>query len=397
MMARPDYWQPAIGLDRARFAPRESALGVLTRGYVVAMRVIVVGDGIVGAVTGYRLAAEGAEVLVVDAGRTGQATFAGAGVVSPWPVGPHKAGWAEFWWAAAGQYPILLSQLAADGEPDPSFTRVGAISLFGDSAELMAAADQYRAARDRDPAVGAVEVLAIGEPASRFPGLSENLAGLFVGGIGRVDGRLMQAALLRAAARRGARRLSGTARLVTAGNRVTGVEIDGEVHGAHAVVVAAGAWTAALCEPLGIPVPVVPQRGQIAHLSLSDVDTSGWPVVLAPADHYLLAFPDGKIVAGATRESGSGFSYRQTAGGVRKVLDDALGIAPGLAGAALESVRVGFRPLSTTGRPVLGSPMDGLVIATGLGASGLTLAPLTGAIAADLALGRPASFEFTPW
>jgi D-amino-acid dehydrogenase len=356
------------------------------------MRIIVVGDGIVGAVTSYRLAAEGAEVLVVDAGHVGQATAAGAGIVSPWPVEGTKAGWEQFWWAAAAQYPVLLSQLAEDGEPDPGFHRVGAILLGEDNDPNL-----FHAARERDPLVGTVEILPAGEPARRFPGVRPDLAGLFVSGVGRVDGRIMRAALLRAAARYGARRVSGSASLVTAGGRVTGVEIAGEVHGAHAVVVAAGAWTAELCSPLGVSVPVVPQRGQIVHLQLSDVDTSAWPVIRPRGDHYLLAFPGGKVVVGATRESGTGFSHRQTAGGVHKVLDDALRVAPGLADATLESVRIGFRPLSTTGRPVLDSPVDGLVVATGLGPSGLTLAPVTGAVAADLALGRPAPFDLTPY
>jgi D-amino-acid dehydrogenase len=186
--------------------------------------------------------------------------------------------------------------------------------------------------------------------------------------------------------------VSCEARLVTSLSRVTGVEIDGEVIGAHAVVVAAGAWTAALCKPLGIDVPVAPQRGQIAHLRLSGVDTSGWPVIRTMRDHYMLAFPGGKIVVGATRETGTGFDYRQTAGGVHKILTDALDVAPGLAEATIEEVRIGFRPLSTDNRPVIDMPRDGLVIATGLGASGLTLAPLLGTIATDLALGRQTSF-----
>ncbi|TCO59216.1 NAD(P)/FAD-dependent oxidoreductase [Actinocrispum wychmicini] len=360
------------------------------------MRVIVVGSGVVGAVTSYHLAADGAEVLTVDAGFSGQATFAGAGVVFPWPIYRGDETWADFWWAAAGQYPILLGQLASDGEPDPGFARVGAITV---SDEPLDAAELY-AARERDPSVGEIEALPQGEPAARFPGLRADLCGMFVGGAGRVDGRLLQAALLRAADRYGARHLSGTAKLVTAGGRVTGVEIDGEVHGAHVVVVAAGAWTPALCSPVGIDVPVEPQRGQIAHLTVSDVDTSDRPMIRSLRDHYLLAFPGGRIVAGATREPGSGFDYRHTAGGVHKILADCLSIAPGLADATLESVRVGFRPLSTTGRPILGSPMPGLVVATGLGASGLTLAPMAGLVAAALALGRPAPVDlapFTPW
>ncbi|MBP2324740.1 D-amino-acid dehydrogenase [Kibdelosporangium banguiense] len=355
------------------------------------MRVIVVGDGIVGAVAGYRLAAEGAEVLFVDAGHAGQATAAGAGIVFPWPVGGAGAGAEEFWWAAAAQYPVLLSQLERDGEPHAGFDRVGGITITEDESVLPAAASMIRSIQERDRLVGDVEVLRVGEPAQRFPALRDDLAGLFVGGVGRVDGQVMRDSLLRAAERHGARRISGHARLSRALSRVTGVEVDGEVIGAHAVVVAAGAWTASLCEPLGIDVPVAPQRGQIAHLRLSGVDTSDWPVIRTTRDHYLLAFPGGKIVVGATREPGTGFDHRQTAGGVHKILSDALGVAPGLADATLEEVRIGFRPLSSDNRPVIDSPMDGLVIATGLGASGLTLAPLTGTIAADLALGRQSS------
>jgi glycine/D-amino acid oxidase-like deaminating enzyme len=360
------------------------------RSKVVSMRVIVVGGGIVGAVTGYRLAVAGAEVLIVEAGHPGQATAAGAGIVFPWPTAGSVD--EDFWWAAAAEYPALLDQLARDGEPDPGCERVGGITIVDDESGLPAAASTIESLRERDPLVGDIEILAAGEPARRFPPLRPDLAGLYVSGVARVDGRVMRDALLRAAERLGARRMTGEARLVTSLSRVTGVEIGNEVIGAHAVVVAAGAWTASLCEPLGIDVPVEPQRGQIAHLQLSGVDTSGWPVIRTTRDHYLLAFPGGKVVVGATRETGAGFDLRQTAGGVHKILADALGVAPGLAGATLEEVRIGFRPLAAGNRPVISAPRDGLVIATGLGASGLTLAPVTGTIAADLALGRQSSF-----
>jgi D-amino-acid dehydrogenase len=357
------------------------------------MRVVVVGDGIVGAVASYRLATAGAGVLVVDAGHPGRATAAGAGVVSPWPVGGTGAGWEDFWWAAAARYPELLAELAADDEQDPGFARVGGITLIEDENMLEPAAAAVRALRDRDPLIGEVEVLGAGEPARYFPALRPDSAGVYVSGVARVDGRRLTGALLRAAARHGARRLTGEAKLVTAGSRVTGVEIDGEVIGAHAVVAAAGAWTAELCRPLGVEVPVFPQRGQIAHLDLSDVDTSRWPVIRTLGSHYLLAFDGGRVVVGATRESDAGFDYRYTAAGVHQILGDALSVAPGLGDATLAEVRVGFRPATKDGRPLLGSPIDGLVIATGLGASGLTLAPLAGALAADIALGRPAPFQ----
>ena len=51
---------------------------------------------------------------------------------------------------------------------------------------------------------------------------------------------------------------------------------------------------------------------------------------------------------------------------------------------------VGFRPVSTDGLPVLGrvTRLPNLVVATGLGANGLTFGPSAGAMAAELILGR---------
>jgi D-amino-acid dehydrogenase len=83
-----------------------------------------------------------------------------------------------------------------------------------------------------------------------------------------------------------------------------------------------------------------------------------------------------------------------TAGGVREALDEALRIAPGLADATLDEVRVGLRPESPDDLPILGRIPDHerLYVATGHGASGLQLGPYSGAVVADLALGwSPAS------
>ena len=96
------------------------------------------------------------------------------------------------------------------------------------------------------------------------------------------------------------------------------------------------------------------------------------------------------MVAGATRESDSGFDPRMTAGGVREALDEALRVAPGLADATLQEVRVGLRPASPDGLPLLGRfpGCERLYVATGHGASGLQLGPYSGALVADLALGQ---------
>jgi glycine/D-amino acid oxidase-like deaminating enzyme len=74
-------------------------------------------------------------------------------------------------------------------------------------------------------------------------------------------------------------------------------------------------------------------------------------------------------------------------------------VAPGLNGAAHLETRVGFRPASRDGLPLLGPVrgVDGLVVATGLGASGLTMGPRAGAIAAQVALGVTPAIDLAPF
>jgi D-amino-acid dehydrogenase len=239
------------------------------------------------------------------------------------------------------------------------------------------------------PEIGDVKILSGLSAQELFPPLREDKAAVHITGAARVDGRLMAAALRRAAVKAGAAELPGTARLLMRDGRVRGAEVGGEVIEGDTVVAAAGAWTGGFVAGAAT-VRTEPQRGQIMRFSLPGTDTSRWPVILPTSTgHYMLAFDGGRIVAGATREAGSGFDYRMTAGGLAEVLSEALGVAPGLAGAEVAETRIGFRPMGPDIRPLLGPVpgADGLVIATGLGASGLTMGPRAGAVAARVALG----------
>jgi D-amino-acid dehydrogenase len=229
-----------------------------------------------------------------------------------------------------------------------------------------------------------------------FPPLARGVAGLWIGGGARVDGRAIRDSLLRAAAARGVRRVPGTATLDWADGQVTGVTVGADRVGADAVVVAAGAWTAGVCAGSGIRLPVGPQRGQIVHARLPGTDTAAWPVVLSDRDPYLVAFPGGRVVLGATREQ-AGFAYHTTVGGVGGLLAGAARLAPGLREAELLETRIGFRPVTTDGRPLLGPLADGLIVATGHGPEGLTAGPWSGLAAALLALGQPPVSDLAPF
>ena len=72
-------------------------------------------------------------------------------------------------------------------------------------------------------------------------------------------------------------------------------------------MIAGGAWSSELGRAIGVDLPVEPQRGQILHFGLADRDTADWPVIGTLVEYYLVAWPGGRVVCGATRETGSGF------------------------------------------------------------------------------------------
>jgi D-amino-acid dehydrogenase len=363
------------------------------------VRVAIVGAGVLGASTAYHLTQAGAEVVVADQAHAGRATAAGAGIVSPWSSGRVDPDWRRIAEAGARYYPALIRLLAEEGETETGYRRVGALSVAADEGELDQIERAVRARQTEAPEAGQVTRLSPAEARALFPPLRPDLAAVHVSGGARVDGRLLAATLQRAAERRGARFHASTAGLLARDGRVTGIRVGAEAIEADCVVVAAGAWAPEVLQPLGVPLAVAPQRGQITHLCLEGVDTEAWPVVLPQSSHYLLAFGGSRVVVGATRETGSGFDYRVTAAGQAEVLNQALAIAPGLGSATLVEMRIGFRPVGPDLRPMLGriAGLDGLVIGNGLGPSGLTIGPFAGRLLAQLVLGEAPELDLAAY
>ncbi|HET6307809.1 MAG TPA: FAD-dependent oxidoreductase [Rhodopila sp.] len=358
------------------------------------MRIVIIGAGVLGASAAFHLSRIGAEITVVDANLDGRATAAGAGIICPWVSGIEDQAFYRLYVGGGEYYPELVVALAEAGETDLGFRQSGALLVSGDAQELDW---MERMARQRAvPAMGTITRLSTGEARALFPPLRPELGGVLVSGGARVDGRRVAAALLRAA---GVQVVSGLAALAVDANRVVGVDVGDERIAADRVIVVAGAWADRVLRPFGLGLAVEPQRGQIVHLRLEGVATEDWPVILPPGSHYIVPFGEGRIVAGATRETGAGFDYRVTAAGQAEVLAEALRIAPGLGTATMIETRVGFRPVSNAGRPVLGwvRGIEGLAVGNGLGAAGLTIGPFAGRLLADLVTGRPGLMDLAPF
>jgi D-amino-acid dehydrogenase len=356
------------------------------------MRIIVVGAGIVGASAAFHLTQLGAEVYLIDSNASGRATFAGAGIVCPWLSQSTDPRYQGIAFPAARYYPQLVRTLAAAGETKVDYSLVGGLVVGESTSQLDSVRLRLQEYLERGiKEVGSVRFLDPGRPKELFPYLDPSLAGVHLSGAARVSGEDVRFALLQCAVKSGATVLTGAAALQYADRNVNGVTFNGESISAETVIVAAGAWSTVLCRPLGLHLGVEPQRGQILHLKVQDAGTETWPLIIPYlSDYYLLGFPDSRVVLGATRESGTEFDFRATAGGVAEILREGLRIAPGLQDATFAEVRVGLRPMTADGLPSIGRPsgIGGLVIATGLGRYGLTLGPYAGSLAATLAIGQ---------
>jgi D-amino-acid dehydrogenase len=147
-----------------------------------------------------------------------------------------------------------------------------------------------------------------------------------------------------------------------------------------------------LADALDVPLPVHPLKGQIVHLVLPSVDSRGWSIVQPVLGFYLVPWADGRIACGGTMEADAGYDCRPTADGVHQLLRECLRSAPGLAQATVVDVRVGLRPASVDGRPILGRlpGWSNAFVATGHGAEGLLLGPLSARLVARQVLGAEA-------
>jgi D-amino-acid dehydrogenase len=365
------------------------------------MDAIVVGGGIVGTSAAYHLQRAGVSTRVFDRADEGRATDAGAGILAPARSSSATDDrWFDFAVDAVDYYDDLVADLRAAGVDDTGYSVTGLLHVaFGDEevARFEAANDRLRERQARRDVADDAGELSLSAARERCPALGDADRVMWFPDAARLDGRTFTAAMQRAAEREGAEWVAADVTDVRIeGGTVDGVVADGEFVAADAVVVAGGAWSPAFGDAFGVEIPVSPMRGQILHLD-ADAETGTWPIVSGTRSHYVVPWSDGHVAVGATYERGSGYEPHTTVEGVHAVLGDALDHVPGLAGAAIDEIRVGLRPGTTDDLPVLGAVpgVEGAYLATGHGPTGLQLGPYSGRQVARLVRGEEPETEMS--
>jgi glycine oxidase len=362
----------------------------------VAVDVAIIGGGIMGSAIALRLAQRGVGVTVIERGIPGaEASSAAAGILGPQMEADGPGPLLELGLRSRALYPALAVELREATGIDVGYDRSGVLAVALDEAgeAELAARRSWQLARGL-PALA----LSGAEARGREPALGPDVrAALAFPEDGQVNARELARAFSQAAAAAGARFLTGryVRRVSVAGGTATGVELDGDTLAAGTVVVAAGSWSG-LVEGAGVPATVVrPARGQL--VSIETRPPLFRHVVSVHGRGYLVPRRDGTVLAGSTVEM-AGFKKQVTVGGLGAILTLARTLVPALAEAPVTASWSNFRPYTEDHLPVLGgTPVRGLVLATGHFRNGILLAPITAEAIAELVATGRSSLDLAPF
>jgi glycine oxidase len=347
--------------------------------------VVVIGGGVIGLATGWRLARRGLRAVVLERDMPGAGTtHVAAGMLAPIAeADAAEVPLLRLGIAAARMYPEFIGELREASGLDPAYLACGTLMVARDRDEAEALVRHH----DLRRSLGlAVERVLPGVARRLEPALAPSLRlALEMPEDHAIDPRALVAALTTALAHSGAelRVATTVADVVVAGDGVEGVLLaGGELIAAEHVVVAAGPWSASIG---GLSehgrVPVRPVKGQILRLH----DPAGPGLlsrVLRMPPAYVVPRGDGRYVLGATMEE-RGFDTTVTAGAVFELLRHATELLPGLSELVIDELSAGLRPGTPDNAPVIGpGAVHGLHWATGHYRNGVLLAPLTAEIVA---------------
>lgn len=402
------------------------------------MKVMVLGGGVIGVSTAYYLARAGAEVTVLErqGGVALETSFANAGQVSPgystpWaaPGIPLKAiKWLfqhhaplairpdgtlfQLRWMAHmlrnctdARYAVnkermtrlaeysrdCLRQLRADTGIEYEQRTLGTLQVFRTAAQLAAARRDTTVLEEcgvpyrlmTDPAE-----LAEYEPALAH---AQGLVGaLHLPGDETGDCQRFTTALAERARQLGVQFRFDTEieRLQTRGQTISAVELaGGETLTADRYVLALGSYSRALLAPLGLDLPVYPVKGY--SLTVPIVDAARAPRSTVMDETYKVALTrfDDRIRVGGMAEL-AGFDLRLDPRR-RATLEMVLGNLFTGGDLARGTFWTGLRPMTPDGTPIVGATRHAnLMLSTGHGTLGWTMAAGSGKLVADLTLGR---------
>ncbi len=335
---------------------------------------VIAGGGLIGAAIALELADAGLKVGLFDAREPGrEASWASAGMISAAPENAGMIPFVPMSLASIALYPDFIRKVEGLSGRTVGYRKDGALEVLVDGN----VEEELSTVIALQHGVGLKAQALSAERARQMePALTEEMeAAIFREDEASLDTRAFTDATLEAAQRKGVQIFAGNGAkaLWKTGGKCKGLLLENGQAEAKWTVIAAGCFSARI-EGVARYAPVFPAKGQMMALRCESVEIHH---ILWLGHTYLVPRNDGRIIAGSTIER-TGFDRDVTAGGLKKILNEATKLAPGLEKARIEETWAGLRPDSPDHLPIIGATdVDGLLIATGHFRSGVLLAPVT--------------------
>ncbi len=172
------------------------------------------------------------------------------------------------------------------------------------------------------------------------------------------------------------------------GGQIAGVRTDAGVQRADRYVAALGSYTPLLLKPIGMRIPVYPVKGYSITVPITDAKFAPESTIMDETHKVAVTRLGDRIRVGGTAElAGYSLALREARRATLNHVVTDLFPKGGDVGKA--SFWCGLRPMTPDGTPIVGpSPYANLLLATGHGTLGWTMAAGTGRVIADLISAR---------
>jgi sarcosine oxidase subunit beta len=302
----------------------------------------------------------------------------------------------------------LIEGLTQELIVDIEYEKCGGLVVIEKEEQM----DTYgRRVREQQKAGVDVKMLNAEETQRLEPALSDDIAGgAYCPGDKFANPLYLAFGLAEAAKKHGAEIYTNTKvqQIETKHNRVTSVKTDHGTIETEFVVNAAGVAAPEIGKMVDVHIPVKPARGQRVVTEAAPSLITHW---LTSADYMNLKqqtssqdFPvalsgeqthNGNLLLGITVEPGV-YNNSATLTGVKAIIRNWWRTVPATKHIHIIRVFAGLRPKSPDGLPIVGeTEVEGFITACGHGGDGVTLAPITGKLIAELLVDGQSSLPLT--
>lgn len=183
--------------------------------------------------------------------------------------------------------------------------------------------------------------------------------------------------------------------LQVGGGAITGVFTEAGLLTADRVVVALGSHSAGLLAPVGVRIPVYPVKGYSITVPITEAQYAPESTIMDETHKVAVTRLGDRIRVGGTAElAGYSLNLRQAR---RATLDHVVtDLFPRGGDVSQATFWCGLRPMTPDGTPIIGkTPVANLLLATGHGTLGWTMAAGTGRVIADIVSGKPPDIDIS--